>query len=435
MEEIRLWAESLMQSSGVSTSGAVYITDAILVVLTLLLSWIAFTVCHRLLVPITVKITEKTDMKWDDVLFNEYTLRKACLIVPAIVVWMFIPHIFFRSPEIEEILERITAIYITLTSTKLALEVVNSIKLLDVDERSAHHQYLHTFCGVLKIVVWFLSVIVIVSIVINRNPLTLLAGLGATSAILMLVFKDTISGLVAGIRLTSNDMLHKGDWITVDKAGVNGTVEEITLTTVKVRNFDNTIMTITPQTLVDDSFQNWKPMQEGDGRRVMRRVYIDVRSIRRLDQETRQALISRAYFPASEIPPTLSPEARPACNDARPTCHEATVPGDFVARTSSPVARPSSPVARPAEVNLTLFRRWADRFLATHPLVNPDMTYMVRQLEATPKGLPVEFYFFLKEKEWKTYENQKDEILEQIYAAIPDFGLRIYQLEMRNEKL
>ena len=420
MEEIRLWAESLMQSSGVSTSGAVYITDAILVVLTLLLSWIAFTVCHRLLVPITVKITEKTDMKWDDVLFNEYTLRKACLIVPAIVVWMFIPHIFFRSPEIEEILERITAIYITLTSTKLALEVVNSIKLLDVDERSAHHQYLHTFCGVLKIVVWFLSVIVIVSIVINRNPLTLLAGLGATSAILMLVFKDTISGLVAGIRLTSNDMLHKGDWITVDKAGVNGTVEEITLTTVKVRNFDNTIMTITPQTLVDGSFQNWKPMQEGDGRRVMRRVYIDVRSIRRLDQETRQALISRAYFPAEELSPSLYPEARP-------TCHEATVPGDFV-------ARPSSPVARPAEVNLTLFRRWADRFLATHPLVNPDMTYMVRQLEATPKGLPVEFYFFLKEKEWKTYENQKDEILEQIYAAIPDFGLRIYQLEMRNEK-
>ena len=428
MEEIRLWAESLMQSSGVSTSGAVYITDAILVVLTLLLSWIAFTVCHRLLVPITVKITEKTDMKWDDVLFNEYTLRKACLIVPAIVVWMFIPHIFFRSPEIEEILERITAIYITLTSTKLALEVVNSIKLLDVDERSAHHQYLHTFCGVLKIVVWFLSVIVIVSIVINRNPLTLLAGLGATSAILMLVFKDTISGLVAGIRLTSNDMLHKGDWITVDKAGVNGTVEEITLTTVKVRNFDNTIMTITPQTLVDDSFQNWKPMQEGDGRRVMRRVYIDVRSIRRLDQETRQALISRAYFPAEELSPSLYPEARP-------TCHEATVPSDFVARPSSPVARPSSPVARPAEVNLTLFRRWADRFLATHPLVNPDMTYMVRQLEASPKGLPVEFYFFLKEKEWKTYENQKDEILEQIYAAIPDFGLRIYQLEMRNEKL
>ena len=442
MEEIRLWAESLMQSLGVSTTGAVYVTDAILVALTLLLSWIAFTVCHRLVVPITVKITEKTDMKWDDVLLNEHTLRKACLIVPAIVVWMFIPHIFFRSPEIEEILERLTAIYITLTSTKLALEVVNSLKLLDVDERSAHHQYLHTFCGVLKIVVWFLSVIVIVSIVINRNPLTLLAGLGATSAILMLVFKDTISGLVAGIRLTSNEMLHKGDWITVEKAGINGTVEEITLTTVKVRNFDNTIMTITPQTLVDDSFQNWKPMQEGDGRRVMRRIYFDFRSIRRLDEQTRQALISRGYFPAEELSPSLSPEARPTCNEARPTCNEATVPGDFVARPSSPAARPSSPAASPsspatspAEVNLTLFRRWADRFLSSHPLVNPEMTYMVRQLEATQKGLPIEFYFFLKQKEWKTYENQKDEILEQIYAAIPDFGLRIYQLDINNVPL
>ena len=412
MEEIRLWAESLMQSSGISTTGAVYVTDAILVAVTLLLSWIAFTVCHRLVVPITVKLTEKTDMKWDDVLLNEHTLRKACLIVPAIVVWMFIPHIFFRSPEIEEILERLTAIYITLTSTKLALEVVNSLKLLDVDERSAHHQYLHTFCGVLKIVVWFLSVIVIVAIIVNRNPLTLLAGLGATSAILMLVFKDTISGLVAGIRLTSNEMLHKGDWITVEKAGINGTVEEITLTTVKVRNFDNTIMTITPQTLVDDSFQNWKPMQEGDGRRVMRRVYLDFRSIHLLDAQAKQALISRGYFPS--------------------ICAQATVPGDFVARPSSPVARPSSPVARPAEVNLTLFRRWADRFLATHPLVNPDMTYMVRQLEATPKGLPIEFYFFLKEKEWKSYENQKDEILEQIFAALPDFGLRIYQLDVTN---
>ncbi|MDY4852365.1 MAG: mechanosensitive ion channel, partial [Prevotella sp.] len=341
MEEIRLWAESLMQSSGISTTGAVYVTDAILVAVTLFLSWIAFTLCHRLVVPITVKLTEKTDMKWDDVLLNEHTLRKACLIVPAIVVWMFIPHIFFRSPEIEEILERLTAIYITLTSTKLALEVVNSLKLLDVDERSAHHQYLHTFCGVLKIVVWFLSVIVIVAIIVNRNPLTLLAGLGATSAILMLVFKDTISGLVAGIRLTSNEMLHKGDWITVEKAGINGTVEEITLTTVKVRNFDNTIMTITPQTLVDDSFQNWKPMQEGDGRRVMRRVYLDFRSIRLLDAQTKQALISRGYFPS--------------------ICAQATVPGDVVARLSSPSspAAPSSPeaspAAPPAEVNLTLF--------------------------------------------------------------------------------
>lgn len=372
-----------MLAFGVSKGNTEYATDAFLVVFTLLLSWIAFMLCHRLLVPITVKITEKTEMKWDDVLFNKHTLRKACLIVPAIVLWMFIPHIFYRYPDIEEFLARLTAIYITLMSTRLAIEVVNSLKMLDVDERSAHHQYLHTFCGVLKIVVVFLSVIVIVSILIDRNPLTLLAGLGATSAILMLVFKDTISGLVAGIRLTSNDMIHKGDWITVDKAGINGTVEEITLTTVKVRNFDNTIMTITPQTLVDDSFQNWKPMQEGDGRRVMRRVYFDFSSICVIDVDIRNTVIERGYFTEKEV-------------------------------TGN-------------EVNLTLFRLWADKFLASHPLVNSDMMYMVRQLEATPTGLPVEFYFFLREKQWKPFENQKDAIIERLLAAVGDFGLRIYQ--------
>ena len=387
IEDIRIWTEQAALSMGATETSSVYLTDAMLVIFTLLLSWLSFVVCHRLVVPITVKITSKTDVEWDDVLLNERTLRKACLIVPAIVVSMFIPNIFVRMPDMMELLERLTGIYITVMSTRLAIEVINSLKMLDSDVQSAHHQYLHTFCGVLKIVVVFLSVIVIVSIVINRNPLTLLAGLGATSAILMLVFKDTISGLVAGGRLTSNDMLHKGDWITVEKAGVNGTVEEITLTTVKVRNFDNTIVTITPQTLVDDSFQNWKPMQEGDGRRVMRRIYIDFRSIRLVTPELRQSLISRQYFSEEEIP---------------------------------------------TEVNLTLFRHWADSYLASHPLVNSDMTHMVRQLEATQQGLPVEFYFFLKEKEWKTWENQKDEILERLYAAMQDFDLSIYQLGIRN---
>ena len=387
IEDIRIWTEQAALSMGATETSSVYLTDAMLVIFTLLLSWLSFVVCHRLVVPITVKITSKTDVEWDDVLLNERTLRKACLIVPAIVVSMFIPNIFVRMPDMMELLERLTGIYITVMSTRLAIEVINSLKMLDSDVQSAHHQYLHTFCGVLKIVVVFLSVIVIVSIVINRNPLTLLAGLGATSAILMLVFKDTISGLVAGVRLTSNDMLHKGDWITVEKAGVNGTVEEITLTTVKVRNFDNTIVTITPQTLVDDSFQNWKPMQEGDGRRVMRRIYIDFRSIRLVTPELRQSLISRQYFSEEEIP---------------------------------------------TEVNLTLFRHWADSYLASHPLVNSDMTHMVRQLEATQQGLPVEFYFFLKEKEWKTWENQKDEILERLYAAMQDFDLSIYQLGIRN---
>ncbi len=389
MEQIRQAIESWSLAAGTSNHTAAFVADGILVIMALLLSWLAYGICHHFVIPITVHLTGKTKVEWDDVLLNKTTLRKACLIVPAIVISMLIPHIFFRLPEIEEILERVTAIYITVMSTRLGISVVDSLKMLDVDMQSARHQYLHTFCGVLKIVVIFLAIIVVVSIVIDRNPLTLLAGLGATSAVLMLVFKDTISGLVAGIRLTSNDMLHKGDWITVEKAGVNGVVEEITLTTVKVRNYDNTIVTITPQTLVDDSFQNWKSMQDGDGRRVTRRVYIDFQSVRLVDDDIRRRLTDKGY---------IGEKALVKEKDVAKDC-----------------------------VNLSLFRLWADRYLSKHKDVNADMLYMVRQLESTPTGLPVEFYFFLRQKSWKPFENQKDTILERMYAAVEDFGLHIYQ--------
>ena len=369
---------------GFESTGAVYFTDTLLVIITLLLSWLSYVICHRLVIPLTTKLTERTTIEWDDILLSKTNMRKACMIAPAIVIWMFIPHIFFRLPELEMVLERITAIYITLASTKLALGLTNSLKMLDSDLQSARHQYLHTFCGVLKIAVIFLAAIAVIAILINRSPLTLLAGLGATSAILMLVFKDTISGLVAGIRLTSNDMLHKGDWITFDKAGVNGVVEEMWLTTVKVRNFDNTFVTVSPTTLVQESFQNWKGMQQSGGRRVKRMVFFDFHSIRPLDAALRQQLLDNKFFTAKEL-------------DASPA------------------------------INISLFRRYMEKYLRTLPYVNHDMTLMVRQLEATNAGLPIEFYFFLKEKTWVEYEHQLADIMDAIYALTPLFGMKIYQ--------
>lgn len=388
MEQIRITIEQWCQQCGISTSMSVFAADILLVLSAILLSWLAFSVCHRIVLPLTVRITEKTQAEWDDVLLNKHTLKKACMIVPAIVLWMFIPHIFYRYPMMELILERVTSIYITLVSTKLGLAIIDSIRALDTDHRSARHQYMLTFCGVLKIIVIFFAVIAIVSIVIDRSPLRLLAGLGATSAVLMLVFKDTISGLVAGIRLTSNDMLHKGDWITVGKAGINGVVDDITLTTVKVRNYDNTTVTITPQTLVDESFQNWNTMTQGEGRRVTRRVYIDFRSIRRFDLSLRERVMRNHYLDEKLV-----------------TMDEIT----------------------DDKVNLTTFRRYADRYLATLPEINTDMLYMVRQLESTPNGLPLEFYFFLREKSWKNYENIMDDILEHLFVAMRDFGLHPFQ--------
>lgn len=376
---IELWLGHI----GVGSGMADVITTVVMILLTALMAWAAYLVCHKVVVPLVVKFASRTVIEWDDLLFNPHSLRAACRIVPAVVVWMLLPAVFWRTPLVQDIMARATAIYITVMSMLLGISLVDAFKRYEYKRHAALQQYYHTFCGVLKILIIFLAVIVMVAIAINRNPLTLIAGLGATSAVLMLVFKDTISGLVAGIRLTSNDMLHRGDWITVPKADINGIVEDITLTTVKVRNFDNTILTITPQTLVDDSFQNWIGMRQGDGRRVKRLVYFDFRCIRPVDDGMRRLLVDKYGFDEREM--------------------------------------------QPGVVNMTLFRRYVERYLASRDDVNTAMLFMVRQLEATNTGLPLEFYFFLKQKEWKPYEHHLAAIMEYVYSIIPDFGLRVYQ--------
>ena len=384
MENIRIFVEELISLTGLSGSAVPVLRHVLLVLIAILLAVLAGLLCRRIIVPIVRRLTAHTDARWDDVLFGEKVLISACHIVPAIVIWQLLPLVFYQYPVVRELLTRATAIYITVMTVRLVLVFISAVKELEGDERSARQQYLYSFMGVVRIVIIFVAVIIVVAIVLDRDPMKLFAGLGATSAVLMLVFQDTIKGLVAGIRLTSNDMLHKGDWITVPKAGANGIVEDMSLTPVKIRNFDNTMVTVTPQSLVDDSFQNWNGMQQGEGRRVNRTVHYDFRSIRVVDEALRKQLLDKKYFKAGEV--------------------------------------------KTGMVNMTLYRQYLAAWLSHHPLVNPDMTLMVRQMDPTPEGLPVEFYFFLKEKEWVPYENQMAEIMEHIYAVTPDFGLQIYQM-------
>ena len=287
MEEIRKFVENLIQMAGV-TGGAVPVVRHILLTITaILLAMLSDLLCRRLLVPIIMKVTDKTEVTWDDVLFNKKVLTSACHIVPAVVIWSLMPLVYLEYPIFKEILERATGIYIVVMSVRTALVFIGSFKGLESSEerRSSAQQYFHTFCGVLRILMLFVAGVVVVAILLGKNPLTLFAGLGATSAVLMLVFKDTILGLAAGVRLTSNDMLHKGDWITVKSVDANGIVEEMSLTTVKVRNFDNTIVTISPATLVNGSFQNWIGMQKSGGRRVQRKKYFEFSSNSLVDEE------------------------------------------------------------------------------------------------------------------------------------------------------
>ena len=434
MEEIRKFVEDFIQMAGV-TGGAVPVVRHILLTITaILLAMLSDLLCRRLLVPIIMKVTDKTEVTWDDVLFNKKVLTSACHIVPAVVIWSLMPLVYLEYPIFKEILERATGIYIVVMSVRTALVFIGSFKGLESSEerRSSAQQYFHTFCGVLRILMLFVAGVVVVAILLGKNPLTLFAGLGATSAVLMLVFKDTILGLAAGVRLTSNDMLHKGDWITVKSVDANGIVEEMSLTTVKVRNFDNTIVTISPATLVNGSFQNWIGMQKSGGRRVQRKVYFDFRSIRLVDEELKARLLEKHFATEDSFKPKESLQKMLAKAEVGNE-HQTEMEKDQNAGLGNArqhehqVLADLRNLAALAPTNLQLYRKYMEKYLRERPEVNTEMTLMVRQLEATQCGLPMEFYFFVKDKVWVNYEHILAEIMEHAYALSAEFGLKIYQ--------
>jgi miniconductance mechanosensitive channel len=373
MEEIKEYLERMINVMGLSGDYVPAVRYAILVVLAFVLAWLAGWLCRTFVVPVLLKITSKTDAKWDDVIFNRRVLLSACHIIPAIVIWMLLPLVFFEYPKVEEIVGRLTAIYFTIMTVRTVIVFIDSFKQLENGQRSSKQQYLYSICGVLKILMIFISVIVVIAIIINKNPATLFAGLGAASAILMLAFQDTIKGLVAGIRLTANDMLHIGDWITVPSAGANGKVEEIALTMVKVRNFDNTVVTLSPQSLVDGSFQNWQGMMENEGRKQVRRVYYDYSSLKSEYSE-------------------------------------------------------DSDNSKVATTNITRFRHDIEQWLSQHPKTIDSRPCLVKQAE-TPQatGCCLEFIFWLKAQDALTYEHDTSDIMEYIYAAGAEYGLKVYQ--------
>lgn len=372
METVRVWLENIIIGMGFRGGIVPVLRHLLLILFAALVAWLSYALCRWLFTPLVNRLTSHSKSKWDDVLFGQPVLKSLCGIVPAIVVWKLLPMVFYQYSLVQELVARVTAIYITVSVIRLCFVFINQLKILDTGRRTSIQQYVLSFLGVLRVASVFVGAIVIIAIAIGQNPLKLFAGLGATSAILMLVFKDTIEGLVAGIRLTSANMLHVGDWITVPGTEVNGVVTEMNLTTVKVRNFDNTIFTISPKTLVSGTFQNWKGMQGSGGRRVKRIIYFDFRSIRKVELTAKDG--------------------------------ETTI-----------------------TTNMAQFRQAAEDYLASDPRVNTELMYMVRQMEPTQCGLPVEVYFFLRVKEWKEYEHQLADIMEQLFLLTADKGLKIYE--------
>ena len=356
----------------------------LLITLILLVSYGLDFLCKRILTPLVHKITASTQTKWDDHLLNDNVLSNACHLIPPIVIYAMLAAFFSRELFMMDLILKICWIYIVVASIRLIFSVLNSVYSVSNEHQDYKHRSLKGFYQMLKIVVVCVGVIVIISEIIGKSPVVILTGLGAGTAILMLVFQDSIKGLVAGIQLTANDMLRPGDWITVPKYGADGDVMEVTLTTVKVRNWDKTITTVPPYALVNDSFQNWRGMFEIGGRRVKRSVNIDMNSVRFLTQQEWKQFSKEPWMEGYE-------------------------------RTGS------------EEVNLSLYRQYITYYLKHHPKVHQEMLILVRQLQPTAQGMPIELYFFSANTAWVKYEELQAEVFDHVLAVTHRFGLTVFQ--------
>ncbi len=355
------------------------------------LAYLAYIFCHSVVAMIVRIITNRTVSTWDNDLFNDRFLKAFSQLAPALLVAYLLPEAFREEGKVYVWLTKLTDFYIVWAFVNLANRFLQN--LYDAFDKRKKYK-IHTLRGVFqifKLLFVCVGVIIGISILFNKSPLAILTAFGASAAVLMLVFKDTILGLVAGVQLTANDMLKKGDWIVVSKSGANGEVIDVSLTTVKVRNWDNSVTTVPPYTLISESFQNFKPMQQSGGRRVMRSVYIDLNSIKFCSQSQLSELKEKGFIVDEDI------------EDARHT------------------------------VNIELLRNYLERYLETNPNVETTMTHMVRQLQPTPQGLPLELYFFTNNTEWVTYEHIQSAIFNHVYAVISEFGLAMYQAPSGND--
>jgi miniconductance mechanosensitive channel len=331
------------------------------------------------------RLVARTPTDWDDHLLTPRFLRAVSQLAPAITVNWLLPAFFGHTPQAYRFLSTFTSFYILWAIIHiLTVFLDNLYNAMSRRPRLKAYAVKGVF-QMFKIIFIGVGVIIGLSLVIGKTPMTILTALGASAAVMSLVFKDTILGLVASVQLTANRMVQRGDWIVVPGHDANGEVIDISLTTVKVRNWDNSVTTVPPYSLVSGSFRNYKPMQLSGARRVDRSIYIDLSSVRYLDDAELSALSAEGFV-----------DSGLASGGAR-------------------------------FVNLRLLREYLERRLAENPLVVKDATLMVRQLEPTPSGLPLQVYFFLSTTEWVAFEHEASAVMDDIYASVARFGLRIFQ--------
>ncbi len=390
---------------GVNADWAFYLVRAgsfsVVLLLSLLVNWVT----RHFLVSLLKSVIDKSSATWDDFAVRRGIVDRLAQLAPALVIYLLAPFALEgMQPAIDFILNvvQIYMIIVVVLALDAALEVVVDIYR---SRESTRGVPIRGFVQVTKLVLYFLTGILVISILLNKTPLYLISGLGALTAVLMLIFRDAILGFVAGIQLAANNMVAQGDWIEMPKYGADGEVMEVTLATVKVQNWDKTITTIPTYALISESFKNWRGMSESGGRRIKRAVNIDMSTIRFCDEEMLKRFAKIQYISEYIEKKKLELEA-----------FNQSIKAD---NTSLANGRRMT--------NIGTFRAYVKAYLWNHPQVNRDMTFIVRQLPPTENGLPVEIYVFCKDKVWANYESIQADIFDHILAVVPQFDLRVFQ--------
>lgn len=374
--------------------------DLIVICIIILLSIIVNYIAKFIIKKVIVRIAKKTTTTWDDVFVNKKVFTRLSHLAPAIIIYYFGVVALIKYPFWMNLVLLGSKIYMVIVFMVFISALLNAILEIYNKFDIAKIRPIKGYLQVAKIIFNSIGIILILSFVLNRSPMYFLGGLGAFTAVLMLIFKDTILGFVASIQLSANDMLRPGDWITMNTYGADGDVMEITLTTVKVRNFDNTITTIPTYSLISDSFQNWRGMQESGGRRISRSIQLDINSIKFAETKLLEKLNSHMLIQAhiQKFTEQFSAE------------HQ-----DFLQHAAE------------AHTNLSLFRYYAEQFLKSHPMINREMPFIVRLLAPSDKGVPLEIYCFSKEINMLPFHTLQSDIFEHLFAVLPLFELKPFQ--------
>ncbi|WP_372873132.1 mechanosensitive ion channel family protein [Shewanella sp.] len=370
----------------------------------LIIAVIAYLIVRRGVVRAMNLVIQRSSVTWDDVFMNHKVLEKLSMLVPVMVLDLLLPIVLAEQKLAANLADRLinVALVVFLIRTLYsALDALNDIA--DVSDISRRLP-IKSVVQLIKLFLFFVGVIIGISVLSDQSPVIFLSGLGVATGLVMLVFKDTILGFVAGIQLAANRMVSKGDWIQMDKYGADGAVEEVSLTTVKVRNWDNTLTMIPAYALVSDAFRNWRGMSESGGRRIKRALNIDINSIRFLTEEDR-ARLERINLLKKYLPEKVTE----------------------VTAANADVADMDVMVNGRRLTNVGTFRAYLTEYLRHHDKIHKSMTLMVRQLAPTTEGLPIELYIFTNDTRWVVYEGIQADIFDHIFAILPEFDLRAFQ--------